>query len=387
MSDLASSRVATSVAFGVQGLVFAAVLTRLPALKDKFAFTDGELTLLLAIVPVIAGVGSVLADRLAARFGDATVLRWCVLLVCGTASTVGLAPTRPALFAALAAYGLALGAVDATMNMRGVAVQARYGRSIMSGFHAVWSLAGITGALYTSAVADVAPVSVSVPLAAAVGVLAMVAAWSRVPLPTVVPAAPGTEGVPAVADAVSEAGDPVPWRVLLPVGIALGCVYVADSGASNWSAVYLRDTLLSSEGVAALAYAAYQGTALLGRAFGDRLVHRHGTVAVIRTAVAVAMLGLIGVMAAPGPAVAIVGFAVLGLGASVLVPLAFSAAGRLDDGRGSAVARVNLFNYVGFLVGAPLVGVVGAAAGLRFGWLGPLAALAVVLALTRVVSR
>jgi MFS family permease len=372
------ARAATSVAFAVQGLVFASVLTRLPALKDKFAFTDGELTVLLAVVPVVAGLGSVLADRLASRHGGAAVLRWCVLLACATASTVGLAPTRPALYVALTGYGLALGAVDATMNLHGVAVQARHGHSIMNGFHAMWSLAGITGALYTSAVADVAPVSVSVPLAATAGALAMAAVWSRLPLPSPV-AAPIPAGDPAPATGAEPgavAGAPVPWRALLPVGLALGCVYIADSGASNWSAVYLRDTLLSTEGVAALAYAAYQGTALLGRAFGDRLVRRHGTLPVVRVAVTVAVLGLVTVMAAGSPAIAIAGFAVLGLGASVLVPLCFSAAGRLDDGRGTAVARVNLFNYAGFLVGAPLVGVVGSLAGMRYGWLAPLLALA-----------
>lgn len=401
------ARIATAVAFGVQGLVFASVLTRLPALKDKFAFTDGELTVLLAVVPVIACVGSVLADRLATRFGGATVLRWFVVGACAAASAVGLAPARLALYFALAAYGLALGAVDATMNMQGVAVQARYGRSIMSAFHAVWSLAGIAGALYTSAVADLVPVSVSVPVAAAAGVVAITAVWSRLPVPVTVPTAaaaepggvasadgPASVGRPVSADGLGSAagsasadglgsadGAPVPWRTLLPIGIALGCVYVADSGASNWSAVYLRDTLLSSEGVAALAYAAYQGTALLGRAFGDRLVHRHGTVPVVRTALMVAAVGLVGVIAAASPAMAIAGFAVLGLGASVLVPLSFSAAGRLDGGRGSAVARVNLFNYAGFLVGAPLVGVVGSIAGMRYGWLGPLLALTAVLLL------
>jgi MFS family permease len=175
----------------------------------------------------------------------------------------------------------------------------------------------------------------------------------------------------------------VPWRLLLPVGVVLACVYVADSGVSNWGAVYLRDTLLSSEGVAALGYAAYQGTALLGRLAGDRLVGRFGTALVVRCAVAVAGLGLLGVMTAPDPALAIAGFGVLGLGASVLVPLTFSAAGRLDGGRGTAVARVNLFNYAGYLIGAPLVGAVGALAGLRYAWVAPFLLLGVVIALAR----
>jgi MFS family permease len=385
------ARLGTSAAFAMQGLVFACVLTRVPAIKERFGFSDGELTVLLAVIPLIAGTGSALADVLARRFGGAPVLRGAALVACVAATGIGLAPVRPALFVALFGYGLVVGAVDATMNMQGVAVQARYGRSIMNGFHAVWSLAGIAGALYTSAVADRLGPGASIGIAACFGALAILlggpwlstvtsgrrAAPDSAVITGVVPPEEGAER----PNGRDQRQDVVPWRVLLPVGVVLACVYVADSGVSNWGAVYLRDTLLSSEGVAALGYAAYQGTALLGRMAGDRLVGRFGTALVVRCAVAVAALGLLAVLIAPGPAPAVAGFAVLGLGASVLVPLTFSAAGRLDGGRGTAVARVNLFNYAGYLLGAPLVGAVGALAGLRYGWVAPLLLLGVVVAL------
>lgn len=433
------TRVATSAAFGVQGLVFAALLTRVPALKDKLAFTDGQLTLLLAVVPVIAGVGSVLAGRLAARYGSAAVLRASLVAACLAATLVALSSTRLAIYLALAGYGLAVGAVDATMNMQGVAVQARYGRSIMNGFHAAYSSAAILGALYTAAVAGWLTVGTSTAVVASAGAAVAVVAgrWLPVapPSPVVAPvtrsagrhdvepvpqhaAALGNVDLPhAQHDAVTGSGSStqtgpsspdgavlregpafkdgpalgdgpvlgdgaalrdgaVPWRWLLPIGVVLGCVYVTDSGVSNWSAVYLHDTLLTAEGVAALGYAAYQACAVLGRVAGDRLVGRHGTVPVARAALAVAAGGLLVVLAAGSPWLAIAGFGVTGLGASVLVPLSFSAAGRLDGGRGTAVARVNLFNYAGFLAGAPLVGAVGATVGMRFGWLAPLLLLA-----------
>lgn len=388
------ARVATSAAFGVQGLVFAALLTRVPALKDKLAFTDGQLTLLLAVVPVIAGAGSVLAGRLAARYGSAAVLRASLVAACLAATLVALSSTRLAIYLALAGYGLAVGAVDATMNMLGVAVQARYGRSVMNGFHAVYSSAAILGALYTAAVAGWLTVGASTAVVASAGAAVAVAAgrWLQVapvvppsPVTTVAPAPGGRlpQVRPAGHDRPAQPDSAVPWRWLLPIGVVLGCVYVADSGVSNWSAVYLRDTLGSAEGVAALGYAAYQACALLGRVAGDRLVGRHGTAPVARAALAVAAGGLLAVLAASSPWLAIAGFGVTGLGASVLVPLSFSAAGRLDGGRGTAVARVNLFNYAGFLLGAPLVGAVGATVGLRVGWLAPLVLLVVMVKLAR----
>ena len=98
-------------------------------------------------MPVIAGVGSVLAGVLAPRIGSATVLRVAALGV--AALTAGARPGRPAplLYVAVALFGLFLGGVDATMNMQGTAVQRRYGRSILASCHAWWSIAGIAGAL------------------------------------------------------------------------------------------------------------------------------------------------------------------------------------------------------------------------------------------------
>src|SRR5690349_10542951 len=142
---------AVAGAYLVQGLCFAAVLTQVPALKQKFGFSDGELALILLAVPVVAGFGSLLAGALAARLGSRIVLRVAGLCVCAAMVGVGLAGTRVLLFVATAFFGLVLGAVDATMNMQGVAVQGWYGRSILASFHGVWSLAGIAGALATAA--------------------------------------------------------------------------------------------------------------------------------------------------------------------------------------------------------------------------------------------
>lgn len=376
------ARVATSAAFGVQGLVFASVLTRVPALRDKFGFSDGELTALLAAIPVIAGTGSVLAGIAATRRGAAVTLRISLVLACLAAAAVGLAPQRLTVILALACYGFSVGAVDAAMNTHGVAVQARYGRSIMNGFHAVWSLAGICGAVYTAAVADTLAVGTSIGIAAAVGAaIAVLAGWWLTPAGP----SPALAHDPLAQNSGQAGAAPatVPWRLLLPIGAVLGCVYVADAGVSNWGAVYLRDTLLSTEGVAALGYAGYQATALLGRLAGDRLVSRYGTAVVIRSAVAIAAAGLLAVLAAGSPVAAIAGFTVLGLGASVLVPLSFSAAGQLDGGQGTAVARVNLFNYAGYLVGTPLIGIIGSLAGMRAGWLAPLLLIGVVAVLAR----
>jgi MFS family permease len=372
------ARQAAFVAFFVQGTCFAVLLTRVPALKDRFSLTDGALALVLLVVPVVAGAGSLLAGALAGRYGSAPVLRIAAVVVCAGLAGIGAAPTPPLLFAVLAVFALALGGVDATMNMQGVAIQRAYGRSVMSGFHAVFSLAGILGSLAAAAAAGA-----DVPLAVffgGVAVFGIAASALAGPWLLRTDADTGAD-TDADADADTDAGrDPgapaaarIPRRPLLLIGAAVTCLYIADSATANWSAVYLADGLHSAESVAALAYGCYAGATLLGRLVTDTAVDRYGVVPVVRLGGLVAAAGLVVVVAAPSPLVAIAGFALLGLGLCAVAPQSFTAAARLDPtGSGAAVARVNVFNYLGFVLGAPLVGLVAEVSSLRLGFVVPL---------------
>jgi MFS family permease len=358
------ARVAVAVAYAAQGFSFAALLTQTNVLKDRFGFTDGELSLVLLAVPLVAGIGSVVAGVLAPRLGSAPVLRAGGPLVCAALVAVGAAGTVPALAAALVLLGLGLGAVDATMNMQGVAVERRYVRPLLSSFHGWWSVGAVAGALTTSATARLGMgVLASLSTAALIGLVLTLAAGPR-------QLRRGEEiGTPPRHDAPEAT---IPWRPVALIGTAVLLMYVADSATSNWSAVFLDDVLDASRSVAALGVFAYQCATMLGRAGADRLVRRYGPAPVTRIGAAVGGVGLLVVAAAPTPAAALAGFALQGLGLCVVVPLSFSAAGRLDPAHtGVAVARVNLFNYAGFVVGAGLIGVVAEVADLRWAFVVP----------------
>ena len=150
------ARMGASAAFAVQGLCFAAVIARVPVLQTRFGLSDGQLTIILGAVPIVAGVGSVLAGVLAPRLGSGTVLRIAGLGVAAATAADGLVDRLPVLYASVACFGLFLGAVDATMNMQGVAVQRRYGRSILASCHAWWSIAAIVGSAAAIATANLA---------------------------------------------------------------------------------------------------------------------------------------------------------------------------------------------------------------------------------------
>ncbi|MER7784935.1 MFS transporter [Streptomyces albidoflavus] len=363
-------RAALAFSFLVQGVAFALLVTRIPAVQDRYGISDALLPAFLAAVPVLAGVGSVVTERVVRRVAPSLVLRWAQPVVLLALLAVGIGQGVIQVALALAVFGLAVGALDASMNMLGVSLQRAYGRSIMLGFHAAYSLGGIAGASLAWLGAH-GGWALGVSYAPVVGVLLPLAlAGSR-------------WYVDAAAGPVGEAGGTasgrgVAFAVLLPFCLVMSFAYIGDSTVSNWSAKYLQDVLGSSEQTATVPYNVYMVMTLLGRTLGDLGVRRFGAAAVVRAGAVLAAAGFALVAGAPGAAAGMAGFTLLGLGLCVLVPQTFAAAGRIGFEKGgpagsdAAVARLNVFNYVGFLVGSPLVGVIGDAWSYRGAMLVPM---------------
>ncbi|MEU8650773.1 MFS transporter [Streptomyces sp. NPDC048737] len=346
-----------SLAFGffAQGVAFALLVTRIPAIQDRYGVSDALLPVFLAAVPILAGVGSVATERLVKRIPPSRVLRWSQPVVLLALLGVGAGERMAELGIALALFGLAVGALDASMNMLGVSLQRGYGRSIMLGFHAVYSLGGIVGASLAWAGAHWHLALWVSYLPVVLVLLPVVLVGSR----WYVDADGGGREAVLEADEVERSGGVV-FKALLPLCLVMTFAYIGDSTVSNWSAKYLQDVLGSSEQLATVPYNVYMVTTLLGRAIGDLGVRRYGAVAVVRVGASVAAAGFAVVAVAPGPWAGTGGFTLVGLGLCVLVPQTFAAAGKLFPGASdAAVARLNVFNYVGFLIGSPLVGALG----------------------------
>ena len=356
MTDvLRRGRASLAFSFFAQGVAFALLVTRIPAIQDRYGISDALLPAFLAAVPVLAGVGSVCTEHLVKRIPPSLVLRWSQPVVLLALLGVGAGDHVAEVAVALGAFGLAVGALDASMNMLGVSLQRAYGRSIMLGFHAVYSLGGILGASlawvgahwHLDLFVSYLPVVVVLLPAVLVG-----SRWY-------VDAGDGEILKDQVGEGAGGGGGLV-FKMLLPLCLVMTFAYIGDSTVSNWSAKYLQDVLGSSEQLATVPYNVYMVTTLVGRAIGDIGVRRFGAVAVVRAGALVAALGFAVVAGAPGAWVGMLGFTLLGLGLCVIVPQTFAAAGRLFPGASdAAVARLNIFNYVGFLIGSPLVGALG----------------------------
>ncbi|MFJ9192110.1 MFS transporter [Streptomyces globisporus] len=366
-AGLRHGRASLGLSFGVQGVAFALLVTRIPAIQDQYGISDGLLPVFLAAVPILAGVGSVATEKVVARVRPSVVLRWAQPLVLLALLGVGAGREMWHVAVALGVFGLAVGALDASMNMLGVSLQRAYARSIMTGFHAAYSLGGIAGASLAWAGArwELSLLASYLPVVAVLLPVALIGSrWYT--------EGKGAEGKrPDGTEA--GAGGALSFKLLLPLCLIMTFAYIGDSTVSNWSAKYLQDVLGSSEQLATVPYNVYMVTTLLGRAVGDLGVRRFGAVAVVRGGSLLAAGGFAVVAVAPGAWVGMLGFTMLGFGLCVIVPQTFAAAGRMFPGNSdAAVARLNIFNYVGFLVGSPLVGALGDAWSYRGAMLVPM---------------
>jgi MFS family permease len=372
---LRRARGALFVAFGAQGFSLIAVTSEIPTLEKRLHIDDSTVAVVLAGVLVLAALGSLVAGALVGRFGSRVVLRVSQLLVLAAVVGIGAGHALAAALPFMLLFGAAVGGVDATTNMQAVALQRRYGRSIILSFHGMWAFGAAIGSLAATLATDTHTSLLVFYIAATVPLAALLLAVGRFLLR-------GVKDETVAVDAATGKPPAIAWRPMLAVCVVMALAYFADSTVSSAGGLYVQDGLHGHGWQITIVYFAYAVPFMIGRFTGDRLAEQYGGVRIGRAGAAVAALGFVIAVAAPGPLVALLGFGVVGLGISVMAPLCFSAAGRLDPAEtGVAVARLNIFNYVGFLFGSALVtGLWGAGVPHRAGLVVPLVASAAIAA-------
>lgn len=357
----ARARVAVSAAYAAQGLGYAVIVTTLPSFKVHQQIDDTAVALIILLVCAAAAVGSIVADLIAKRAGSRISLVVGLLLEVVGIGVVWMDLPLWAFVAGFAVYGVGLGGVDAAGVMQGVLVQRKYGRDLMGGFFAAYTAAAIVGALVVAGAAAIGAAP-SAQLGLAILVAVGVAVWGVFAFDRAhAAAAPG-----------ATVKTPLPRRGIWLFGFVILAAFTLDSGVSTWSTVYLQDNLAAVAAIAPLGYAAYQVAILLTRLATDRVVDRWGPRPVVIGATVVSIVGLVAVAALPFTGAAIVGFALAGVAVGALVPISFTSAGALAPRRSDEIiARVNLFNYAGAVLGAVVIGLLAAAPGLGLGFLVP----------------
>ncbi|WP_432017073.1 MFS transporter [Streptomyces hydrogenans] len=372
---LRRARFAVAAVFCVHGAVTGSFATRIPWIQEHAGVSAGQLGLALAFPALGASLSMPLAGRISHRFGARTALRGLLALWTLALTLPSLAPNIWGLCAALFVYGATAGMSDVAMNALGVETENRLGRSIMSSLHGMWSV----GALLGSAAGTVAA-----HLGGDARLHHLVAALVLTVLGLVF-----CQGVLDPAPAEEEEAPPrfaLPPKSALVIGAIGFCAVFAEGASLDWSAVYLRDELGGSAGLAAASTTAFALTMAVARLVGDRVVDRFGAVRTVRVGGAAATLGGVLVVVAPNAATAMAGFGLVGLGVAVVVPLAFAAAARSGPNPSQAIAGVATITYTSGLIAPSAIGGIADATSLVFSF-GLVTALAFGLVLGAGVLR
>ncbi|HET9170178.1 MAG TPA: MFS transporter [Actinospica sp.] len=356
---LTRARLGILSTFALAGALCAVWTVRMPALQRKLDLSDAQLGLEVLGWGVGALITMTIAGRIIGRFGSATVLRLALPATAVCLALVGLAPDYPLLIAAGLAFGLCFGLVDVAMNTQASTVERAYGRPLMGGMHAGWSFGAVAGGLlgattawlgfgFTGALCLFAVVGF--PLTLAVGPLYL----------------PETRAFEQARAASPRARLPL---LVFVFGAIVFCSYLTEGAIADWSGVYLRDSLGSVETVAALGYPMFEASMFLGRMCSDRLTTRLGARTLILGAGTAAAAAFTLVVLAPSPLVALLGFALVGLGVCAVTPLAMSLAGAAGGAQTErAIAAASTFGYSGLLLGPVVIGFVSAATSMRIGY-------------------
>lgn len=343
---LSKTRKVIALGFATQGLGYATVMTALPTIKGRFRLSDDQLSLIILGVCIAAALGSILADRIAVKLGSRLAVVTGFIFEAIGIAIAALSPNVMVMIASFLLYGLGLGCLDAALNMQAVMMEQRLGKSVFGGFFACYTAAAFLGALIMSATVSTT-LGATTALCIAVVIAFITSQLSRHCL----------FQQKQSSDIHLQEKAAIPYQQLLIFGLIILIVFTVDSAISTWSSIYLKDVLASSATVAPLGYAAYQIGILLTRLSLDYLLQ-------FKTAAWVALLTLlIGAFGCVLSGIShslvtvILGFALAGVAVGALVPLTYSAVGRLDESRrDEIIARVNIFNYGGAVAGAVIVG-------------------------------
>ncbi len=347
MSLLGQQRRATRAAFLVVGMATAGWAPLVPYAKLRLGLDDAGLGLVLLAPGAGALIAMPLAGLAAHHLGTRSIALAGGLLFCAMLPLLALAPGVAALAAALAVFGAALGTVDIAMNAQAVVVERASARPLMSGFHGMYSLGGLLGAAVASLLlhAGLPPVAGAGLLGGiAAGLLLGQARWMLPHAPTAGP------------------GFVLPRGRLALLGALCFVAFLAEGAMLDWSAVLLRLWRDTGPATAALGYAAFSVTMAAGRFGGDRLSRRITPVAMLRLGGGLAALGFLAMAALPWSAATLGGCALVGLGASNIVPVLFGAAGRMPGmAPGPAISAAATPGYLGLLLGPALIGAAASA--------------------------
>lgn len=364
-----AQRLSTLLSFFSLGLSTAAWAPLIPYAQQRLHLNHADFgTLLLCI-----GAGSMLAmpatGLLIQKVGCRAIISVAVLLLLMVLPTFALTSSILIMAIALFLFGTAAGSLGVAINLQAVIVEKNSAKSMMSQFHGMCSLGGLAGVMTVTALlaVGVSPLMSTLAICLLLVVLSLIAVPNSLAVIEKEPKTDTTE--------VKSKTKKFPSPLIILMGLVCFIAFLSEGSAMDWSGIYLINEYGVKPALAGLAYTCFAIAMTSGRFAGHYLIEALGEKNIIIYSAVCAALGLFTVVVAPHWIVVLLGYALLGLGCSNIVPVMFSRVGRQSVmSKAAALSCVSTMAYTGSLLGPALVGISSEMMGLSvvFGFIATL---------------
>ncbi|MGP4770454.1 MFS transporter [Acinetobacter oleivorans] len=357
---LSTQRLATRLSFFSLGFATAAWAPLIPFAQQRLNLNHADFGLLLLCM----GIGSMIAmpatGALVKRWGCRPLIALALMLLMVLLPSLTMWSSIVTMAVALFVFGSAAGCLGVAINLQAVVVEKHSLRALMSSFHGMCSLGGLTGAMLVTALL-------------AVGLSPLMSTLSVVMILLVI----GGVAIPSCLTSFEQDEKPHedttqapkkfyrPDGIILLIGMMCFIAFLSEGAAMDWGGIYLTSKYQLNPAFAGLAYTFFALSMTTGRFAGHVLLKQWGEKNIVTYSAIVAAIGMAIIVTAPVWQVVILGYALLGLGCSNIVPVMFSRVGRQNNmPKAAALSLVSTIAYTGSLSGPALIGLIGEWTGL-----------------------
>ena len=344
--------------FAIHSILFAFWYTRLPWVMKKLDLSEGEIGLILFFLPLGSIIAMLACSYLINRWGEGKVTIFTFVGFALSMFFPLLSPDTISLSISLFFVGAFAGAMDIAMNAVVTTLEKKYQTAIMSASHGFWSLGGMVGALIGSAILGY-NIEPEIQIGASFIIILLLIFFFLNQHTLVVRGEHAGGG----------SGLSLPSKSIIGLAMVGFCIMMGEGAIADWSTVYMDDYVKAGPFLSGYGYAGFSFCMTLGRFFGDELIMKRGAISVVRFGSLLAMIGL-GVVLIEQTYATIIGFGLVGLGYSCIVPVLFSSSAKVPGVTPSeGIASVASSGFIGILLGPVLIGLIAEASSLGTGFL------------------
>lgn len=352
-------RIAVSVFFFCQGICFMSWASRIPDFKAAMQLKEAALANILWALPIGQLLTMFFSGRAVTRFGSKAVIRIAIVCYAISLTNIGLATKPWQLALGLFLFGVCGNMCNISVNTQAINAEALFGKPIMSSFHGVWSVSGFTGALIGSLMIKLGITPYLHFWIIASVVIIMVVIFNKFLLQTA-----------TSKTAASFTSIKMPDKILLKLGVIGFCCLSCEGCMFDWSGVYMKQVVKVEGSLVSLGLASFMIMMATGRFMGDKLAQKFRRKNIVQVSGLLIFCGMMTAVILPYFIATLIGFFIVGLGVSTIIPMLYSTVGKLSiPNKGIAIATVSSIGFLGFLMGPPLIGYIAELAGLQYSFM------------------